>query len=105
MDKKTHGPAFRRVLKPLMVCSSCRGAGCTEGIFHQIACWACNASGWVCQSTGNSLPLDELVAQLNIKLRNASAELSRAKQANGGAHEQYEKNNRRGAGGSNYTGD
>lgn len=105
MMKKQHGPAFRRELKPLMECSTCRGASSTDGIFHQIACSACNASGWVCRSTGDALPLDELVAQLNMKLRNTTAELARAKQAQGGAHEQYEQNNRRGAGASNFTGD
>ena len=103
--KKSHGPAFRREAKPLMECSTCRGAGSTDGIFHQIACSACSASGWVCRSTGDALPLDELVAELAMKLRNATAELARAKQVQGGAHEQYEKNNRRGAGASNYTGD
>lgn len=102
---KSHGPAFRKQLKPLMECSICRGAGVTEGVFHQIGCSACNASGWVCRDTGNALPLEELVTQLNMKLRNASAELARTKQAHGGAHEQYEQNNRRGAGASNYTGD
>lgn len=103
--KKSHGPAFRRELKPLMECSICRGAGITMGIFHQIDCSACNASGWVCRSTGNAVPLEELVPQLSMKLRNTSAELARAKQAQGGAHEQYEHNNRRGAGASNFTGD
>jgi len=102
MMKKLHGPAFRRELKPLMECSICRGAGSTEGVFHRLDCLACNASGWVCRITGDAVPLDELVPQLNIKLRNLTAELIRAKQAQGGAHEQ---NNRRGAGASNYTGD
>lgn len=105
MMKKQHGPAFRRELKPLMECSTCRGAGSTDGVFHRLDCLACNASGWVCRITGDALPLDELVAQLNMKLRNTAAELARAKQAQGGAHEQYEQNNRRGAGGSNFTGD
>jgi hypothetical protein len=40
-----------------------------------------------------------------MKLRNVTAELNRARHSHGGAHEQYEQNNRRGAGGSNYTGD
>ena len=105
MMKKQHGPAFRRELKPLMECSTCRGAGSTDGVFHRLDCLACNASGWVCRVTGDALPLAELVAQLNMKLRNTAAELARAKQAQGGAHEQYEQNNRRGAGGSNFTGD
>lgn len=105
MIKKQHGPAFRRELKPLMERSICRGAGSTEGVFHRLDCLACNASGWVCRATGDAMPLEELVPQLSMKLRNATAELARARQAQGGAHEQYEQNNRRGAGASNYTGD
>lgn len=103
--KKSHGPAFRRESQPLMVCGICRGATVVSGVFHQLDCVQCNASGWVCAITGDALPLPDLVQQLSLKLRNLSAELSRAKQVQGGAHEQYEKNNRRGAGASNYTGD
>jgi hypothetical protein len=105
MIKKQHGPAFRRELKPLMECGTCRGAGSTEGIFHRLDCLACNASGWVCRVTGDAVPLEELVPQLSMKLRNAIADLARARQTTGGAHEQYEQNNLLGAGGSNYTGD
>jgi len=105
MIKKQHGPAFRRELRPLMECSICRGAGSTEGVFHCLDCLACHASGWVCRATGDAVPLEELVPQLSMKLRNAIADLARARQAIGGAHEQYERNNRRGAGGSNFTGD
>jgi hypothetical protein len=98
--KKSHGPDFRRQLKPLMECALCRGAGSTNGIFHQIDCTACNASGWICQATGEPLPLEELVPQLSMRLRNTVAALARAN--NRGTEEH---NNRRGAGGSHYTGD
>lgn len=103
--KKNHGPAFRKELKPLMACGTCRGTGVVSGVFHQLDCAACHASGWVCQVTGEALPLEDLVQQLNLKLRNMAAELNRARHPNGGAHEQYEQNNRRGAGGTNRTGD
>jgi hypothetical protein len=103
--KNSHGPAFRKELKPLMGCGTCRGNGVVSGVFHQLDCAACHGSGWVCQSTGDALPLEDLVPQLNMKLRHMAAELNRARHSQGGAHEQYEKNNRRGAGGSNYTGD
>lgn len=103
--KKSHGPAFRRELKPLMECATCRGTTVVSGVFHQLDCPACNASGWICAVSGEALPPAVLVQQLSMKLRNVTAELSRARQSIGGAHEQYEQNNRRGAGGSNYTGD
>lgn len=103
--KKSHGPAFRKEMKPLMECGACRGTGAISGVFHQLDCANCHASGWVCQATGDALPLENLVPQLNMKLRNMAAELNRARHAQGAAHEQYEQNNRLGAGGSNYTGD
>lgn len=103
--KKSHGPAFRRQLKPLMECAWCRGAGRRKEVFYELDCVRCNASGWVCQATGEALPLEDLVPQLNMKLRHMAAELARARHSQGGAQEQYEHNNRRGAGGSNFTGD
>jgi hypothetical protein len=92
-------------MKPLMVCGTCRGTTVTAGVFHQIDCINCNASGWVCAETGEALPVEVMVQQLSMRLRNVTAELSRSRQAIGGAHEQYEQNNRLGPGGSNYTGD
>lgn len=88
-----------------MECGTCRGKGVICGVFHQLDCTACHGSGWVCQLTGDALPLEDLVPQLNMKLRNLAAELNRARHSQRGAQEQYEQNNRRGAGGSNYTGD
>ena len=103
--KKSHGPSFRKHLRPLIECAACRGKGVTKGISYELDCLACNASGWVCADTGAALPLEDLVPQLNMKLRNVTAELNRARHSKGGAHEQYEQNNRRGAGGTNFTGD
>ncbi|MEB0008643.1 hypothetical protein QN412_02995 [Pseudomonas sp. RTB3] len=102
--KKRHGPDFRKAIKPLRECLDCRGTGLVSGVFHQMECATCNASGWVCEATGQALPLEELVLQLNMKLRAMARDLAQAGQASG-AQQQYEQNNRRGAGGSNYTGD
>jgi hypothetical protein len=74
------------------------------GMFHQLECATCNASGWVCAETGEALPLADLVLQLGMKLRALERDLALADQQSG-AQQQYEQNNRRGAGGSNYTGD
>ena len=102
--KKSHGPAFRKVMKPLRECLDCRGTGLVSGVFHQMDCATCNASGWVCEATGQAVPLEELVLQLNMKLRAMARDLALAGRVSG-AQQQYEQNNRRGAGGSNYTGD
>lgn len=102
--KKSHGPAFRKIAIPLKHCAVCHGKGVIKPMFYEQNCVDCNASGWVCEATGQALPLEELVLQLNMKLRAMARDLAQAGQASG-AQQQYEKNNRRGAGGSNYTGD
>lgn len=102
--KKSHGPAFRKVLRPLRECLDCRGTGIVSGVFHQMDCATCHASGWVCEATGQAVPLEELVLQLNMKLRAQARDMALAGHASG-AQAQYEGNNRRGAGGSHHTGD
>lgn len=104
--KRLHGPEFRTQRLDLAKCAACRGRAVVKGVFHELACVQCNASGWVAADTGEALPLDVLVTQLSIRLQAAEqqiANFSCFKPA--GAEAQYEQNNRRGAGGTNYTGD
>ncbi|WP_434672177.1 hypothetical protein [Pseudomonas sp. R1-15] len=104
--KRSHGPAFRAAQLDLAKCPTCHGRAVIKGVFHELACVQCNASGWLTAETGEALPLEVLVTQLSIRLQAAEhhiAELSCFKPA--GAEAQYNKNNRRGAGGTNYTGD
>ena len=112
MMKKQHGPAFKVEQLDLAQCPVCWGRAVVKGVFHDLACVQCNASGWVSADTGESLPLEVLVAQLSMRLRAAEHELEILKKVvwvgvDLAAPEsvQYEQNNRRGAGGSNYTGD
>jgi len=102
--KRTHGPALRRQRKSMMECTVCRGTGLVAGVFFELHCTICDGTGWLCPVTGKALPLSELVLELNRRLRDALAEISRANLA-GGAQQQYNENNRLGAGGTNYTGD
>lgn len=105
--KKSYGPAFRAALLDLTQCSACHGKAFVSGVFHQLPCLQCNASGWVSGETGEPLPLEVLVSQLSLRLQVAESRLSqhsKQEQASGpGAA--YAGNNRRGAGGTNYTGD
>lgn len=104
--KKCHGPSLRKELVELAPCPVCRGEGLTRGVFHDLACDQCSASGWVVMATGEALPLEELVTQLNMKLRAMGRQLDRlTKRQPVGPEAQYHTNNRRGAGGTNYTGD
>ncbi|CAI3787489.1 hypothetical protein AHFPHNDE_01153 [Pseudomonas sp. MM227] len=105
--KKSHGPAFRAARIELAKCSACRGRAVTQGVFHELPCDQCNASGWVSAETGQPLPLEALVTQLSLRLRAAEQlieQLKRPVPMNGPAA-QYTQNNRRGAGGTNFTGD
>ena len=103
--KKLHGSLLRRELKFIVECNICLGKGARLGIFHYLECEHCLGSGWVCGHTLQTLPLSDVVPVLNARLKDALTEIAKAGQVIGGAHKQYEQNNRRGAGGSNYTGD
>jgi hypothetical protein len=110
MLKKSHGPAFRKELIPLKACPSCQGQAVIKGLFHHLDCLDCNASGWVREDNGQALELQDLVTQLSFNLRRAFGvveELRRPASAHQGDPIGlfYSQNNRRGAGGSNYTGD
>ena len=104
--KKNHGPAFEKVVIELSQCPVCRGRAVTKGVFHELSCDHCNASGWVVAATGEALALDELVTQLSIRLQAATRQIEQLKRPRAGGPEAgYQGSNRLGAGGTNYTGD
>ncbi|VVN76055.1 hypothetical protein [Pseudomonas fluorescens] len=105
--KKSHGPAFRAAQLDLARCSVCKGKAVVKQVFHEMACIQCNASGWVTAETGEALPLEVLVTQLSIRLQAAEQQIEQLKRGPlmSGPAAQYEQNNRRGTGGSNFTGD
>lgn len=104
--RKSHGPAFKKAVIELDECPLCRGRAVIQGVFHELPCGHCHASGFVAAATGEALALDELVTQLSLALQAAHRQIEQLKKprATGpGAH--YQEGNRLGAGGSNYTGD
>lgn len=104
--KKSHGPAFRKERIDLTQCPACRGKAVIKGVFHEMACVQCNASGWVEALTGTALPVGELVTQLNFKLQAAQRQINELRNLRAiGPEAIYQGSNRLGAGGSNYTGD
>lgn len=105
--KKSHGPAFRAARLDLTKCPASRGRAVIKGVFHELACVQCNASGWVTAETGEALPLEVLVTQLSIRLQVAERRLELLSRPSiaVGPEAQYSKNNRRGPGATNYTGD
>ncbi|WP_069942528.1 hypothetical protein [Pseudomonas putida] len=106
MTGKSHGPAFKKGVIKLAQCPLCRGRAVTMGVFHELPCGHCNASGWVAAATGEALALDELVTQLNMRLWAALRQIEQLKNLQAsGPEATYQGSNRRGAGGTNYTGD
>ena len=106
MMKKSHGPAFRATQLDLAKCPACRGKAVIKGVFHDLPCVQCNASGWVNAETGEALPLVVLVTQLSIRLQVAERQIEQLNCFKPvGADAQYSENNRRGPGATNYTGD
>lgn len=103
---KKHGPALKKEKIVLTQCYDCRGKAVIEGVFYELPCGRCNASGWVSAITGEALPVEELVTQLSLRLQEVERHIEQLKARQGvGPGAQYEQNNRRGAGGTNYTGD
>ena len=106
MIKKQHGPALHKEVIPLKACPVCKGTAVVSGVFHELDCLHCHASGWVRFDNGEALGLQELVTQLGFNLRIACKQIDqRMSRASMDVADYYEQNNRRGAGGTNYTGD
>ena len=105
--KKPLRSEFSRRPIPMAVCNECGGAATVSGLYGPRPCMTCHVSGWVSVDTGDALPLEDLVFQLSLKLQQAQQRidaLTRVPPVSGAAA-QYQTNNRRGAGGTNFTGD
>lgn len=113
--KKSHGPAFYAQMISLDDCRACRGRAVVKQIFHELPCDDCNGSGWVHGETGEALSLEILATQLGLRYRESLREnkllrwdldaIKGEPKPTSVESRYYEHNNRRGAGGSNFTGD
>ena len=105
--QKGQGLGFKRQRIELEPCPTCKGKAVVKGLFYELICTACNGSGWVIRGSRLVLSSDELVIQLSLKLQQAQRkiEVLQKDSSISGPAEYYHMNNRRGAGGSNYTGD
>ncbi|MEG0860245.1 MAG: hypothetical protein RSG92_17575 [Pseudomonas sp.] len=102
--RKNRGPALCKSRIELVQCPTCSGKTFVQGVFHQLACVHCHASGWVAAETGEALPLEELVTQLSLRLQAAQRHINELKHPRAtGPEAIYQEGNRRGAGGSNRT--
>jgi hypothetical protein len=100
-------PGFERERIELEPCLICKGKAVVKGVFYELVCTDCNGSGWVIMGSRLVLSSAELITQLSFKLQQAQREIAALKHSAklAGSHRQYEKSNRLGAGGTNYTGD
>lgn len=106
MTRKSHGPSFKKHMIKLAECPACQGRGVVQGVFHELSCDACSASGWIDRWLGQPLALQELATQLGMNLRAALKKIEQLERARAtGPEAQYQEGNRLGAGGTNYTGD
>ncbi|MNC46388.1 DnaJ central domain protein [compost metagenome] len=105
--QKGQGLGFKRQRIELEPCPVCKGRAVVQGISFELICTDCNGSGWVVLGSRLVLSSDELVTQLSFKLQRAQREIEVLKQrtSTSGRAEYHQMNNRRGAGGTNYTGD
>jgi len=104
--RKRHGPDLKKAVIDLAQCPECRGRAVVKPLFYEQPCGRCNASGFVAKATGEALPLEELVTQLSLRLQAATRLIEQLRQSRpSGPEAQYQDGNRRGAGGTNYTGD
>lgn len=104
MDRKQHGPAFVRRQIPLTDCPSCAGKGLIRGVFHQLDCIGCHASGLVHAETLEPLPVDDLVVQLGMLIRH-ERHIALRPFSSVSTADLYQQINTRGPGGSAYKGD
>lgn len=106
MTGKSRGPSFKRRMIRLAECPACHGKAVVQGVFYELDCDTCNASGWVDGWTGQALPLPELATQLGMNLRALIKQVEQLKEPRpSGPEALYQEGNRLGAGGTNYTGD
>ncbi|PTR24342.1 hypothetical protein [Pseudomonas sp. GV085] len=101
------GLGFKRERIELEPCPICKGKAVVQGISYERICTDCNGSGWVVLGSRLVLSSDELVTQLSFKLQQAQREIAVLQRgpSTSGLDKYYQQSNRRGAGGSNYTGD
>jgi hypothetical protein len=105
--KKAQAHGFRKAQIELEHCLTCKGKAVVQGVFHELVCIDCNGSGWVMAGSRLMLSTDELVTQLSLRLQQAQREIEVLKRGPSlsGPAAYYQQNNRRGVGGTNFTGD
>ncbi|MDF3932136.1 hypothetical protein [Pseudomonas citronellolis] len=99
---RKHGPDLLKDVPAIQRCRQCRGKGFTKGVFFELDCAGCDGTGWVAldgQPVGDAVKLIRALGRRLDKVEQQAVD--RAKASTWDAQD----NNRRGAGGSHWTGD
>lgn len=94
------GPDLQKAVPAIQRCRACRGQGFTKGVFFELDCAACDGTGWLGM---DGMPVEPAALIRSLGRRVTEAEQRLVDQAK--VSTWAEDNNRRGAGGSHFTGD
>lgn len=103
MLKQRRQELSTRIL-PLADCSACAGAGLEQGLYGKRVCVTCLGVGLI-GAGGEPLLLEEALLQLRLRLTQVEGEARQLRARLPAPDSIYCTDNRRGAGGSHFTGD
>ena len=103
---KKHGPDLKKAAIEVQRCRSCRAKGVVQGIFYELPCEDCKGVGWVATG-GAAVTIEQLAHALGKRADHAEHELAERIRTStlAGVSPSRPWNNRKGPGGSHYTGD
>lgn len=102
--RKKHGPDFKREDIKVERCRDCRGKGTVTGVFYELPCTDCGGVGWVASGM-IGVSMEDLAWALGQRANKAEHELAERIRTSVLAGNGSQRNNRKGPGGSHYTGD
>lgn len=103
---KKHGPDFKKEVGKVEGCRTCRTSGVKKGLFYELPCDDCKGVGWVA-ARGMELTIEEIARALGVRVNHAEQQLAdriRLSVLVGDSPNRV-GNNRKGSGGSHFTGD
>ncbi|MEL7937660.1 hypothetical protein [Pseudomonas delhiensis] len=94
------GPDLQKAVPAIQRCRTCRGQGFTKGVLFELDCTSCDGTGWIGE---DGMPVEPAALIRSLGRRLIEAEQRLVNQVK--ASVWIEENNRRGPGGSHFTGD
>lgn len=76
---KKAGPSLRREIPPLKRCDDCSGTGEVKGLFHEMECYTCNATGVLHKETGEQVDHKLVLKAMRTVITKQRKEIARLK--------------------------